>query len=94
MTSKETTEILFPKDSIFDFYYDYEIDSSKTLKKGSLKGIASVDIGTPGLEDTPVSILNRKDINTLILLTKSSSTDQYTLTVVDTLTDTKVYIRS
>jgi hypothetical protein len=32
---------------MFDFYYEYGIDHSRTLKKGSINGINILDIGTP-----------------------------------------------
>ncbi len=86
--------IVFPKDSLFDSYLLYGIDKSKSLKKVKANGISSIALEASALEDTPISILNRKDLNSLILVTKSAATSQYTVTIVNTATDTKVYSKS
>ena len=45
LSSLKSTQEMFPKDSMFDFYYEYGIDHSGTLKKGSVNGITPLDIG-------------------------------------------------
>lgn len=46
------------------------------------------------IEDTPIALINRKDMNALIFLTKSSSTNKYTLTVLNTVNEQRVYSKS
>ncbi len=54
-------------------------------------GLATVEIKDLGLKTTPVSILNRKDLNSLILVTSNEGKTEFTVSVVNTLSDTKVY---
>ena len=72
----------------------YGIDNSKQLRKLTAAGIYSINLGTGTLEDTPVSIINRKDLNALIVVTKNSFTLQYVVTIVNTLNDKKTYSKA
>ena len=69
-----TPSVVFPTNSKFDSYLMYGIDNSKQLIKLTAAGIYSINLGTGTLEDTPVSIINRKDLNALIVITKNSFT--------------------
>lgn len=43
------------------------------------------------MKTNPVSILNRKDLNSLFLVTSNEGETEYAVTIVNTLTDEKAY---
>lgn len=52
--STENTEIIFPENSLFDSYFIYGLDDSKTLKKVEDSGVTDLSLDTSSFEDTPV----------------------------------------
>ncbi len=60
----------------------------------TLTGISNINLGVGTIQDTPITIMNRNDLKALIIVSKVASTEQYTVTIASTLTDTKIYSRS
>lgn len=94
INSIASKSLTFQNGSIFDSYYVYGIDSSRKLKKIAAGSLYENSLDQTLVEDTPVSLLNRRDLNALIMLTKSSSTNKYTLTILNTFNDIKMYSKS
>ncbi len=89
----ENTEIAFPAGSLFDAYFIYGIDSTGGLKKISEGSMTTVDIEALGLKSTPVSIMNRKDLNSLILVTSNVGKTEYAVSVVNTISNVTAYLK-
>jgi hypothetical protein len=54
----------------------------------------TVNLEASALKNSPVSVLNRKDLNSLILVTSNAEKTEYAVTVVNTLDDSKAYSRT
>ncbi len=92
----ENTQIVFPQNSLFDAYFTYGIDTTGSLKKISVSDsqLRTVILEASALKNTPVSVMNRKDLNSLILVTSNVEKTEYAVTVVNTLDDSKAYSRA
>ena len=84
MESTESITLIFPANSLFDSFFIYGVDDSKTLKKVAESSLTPITLEAGALEDTPVSIFNNQELGSLIIVTKDSATDQHTVAVVNT----------
>lgn len=55
--------------------------------------MTTVDIEALGLKSTPVSVMNRKDLNSLILVTSNEGKTEFAISVVNTFSDAKAYLK-
>lgn len=86
--------IAFDKNAIYDPYYNYGIGLNRKFMKIDSGVLRTIPLDSTWIEDTPVQITNRKDLNALFIVTLSSVDLRYTFTVLSTVGEQKLFSKS